>query len=115
MLISVQNYLQNYRNKSIIKKASTGKSANLEGYALDWDNDYIWLIDEQSKKQNVKINTRTVYLRTYVDEGGKLYSQERIALDDFIKEQFVTIDVFRENKESEAVALIVRQIIYVEE
>ena len=115
LLMSFQNYLQNSHNKTIIKKAPSGKSANLEGYALDWDNEYIYLIDEQETEQNIKINTQTIYLRTYIDEEEKLYGQKRIVLDDFIKEQFVTIDIFRENKESEVVALIVRQIIYVEE
>lgn len=113
-LFGLQNYLQNFHNRAIIEKTFGVSDPVLAGYILGWDSGHIYLVDENEESHKVEINAETIYLRTYVDENEKLLQQERIVLDDFIKDQYIKIDIFRGTDDRMSRALIVRQLIYVE-
>lgn len=112
-LMAFQNYLQNYHNKSIIKKTVSSKSYDLEAYLMDWDSNYLYLSTEDDKKFKLKLSPRTKFFRTYVNENDVLNGQKQISLSDFVKEQFVSADVIRDSKEDIDEVLILRQLIYV--
>jgi len=115
VLLGLQNYLQNFHNRAIIGKASVVNDPGLAGYISAWDNNNIYLLDENNQTEKVTIDSKTIYLRTYVDNKGSLLQQDNIELKDFVKDQYITIDVFHGGKELKPRALIVRQMIYVDE
>lgn len=113
-IFGLQNYLQNFHNRAIIEKSFGESDPVLAGYISAWDSGHIYLVDENEISQEVEINEETIYLRTYVDGNEKLLQQEKIALEDFIKDQYIKIDIFRGTDTKTSRALIVRQLIYVE-
>ena len=121
LLMIIQNHLQNSRKQAIMIEAPSGKSDSLEGYVSSWDDDFIYIIDTedtstgsaQAEERQVELNENTVFLRTYIDKTENLLLQEKIGVNDLIKDQFITIDVYKDKGKLEA--LIIRQIIYVEE
>jgi hypothetical protein len=114
-VMMVQNYLQNYYNKSIIKSNNSGKSYAVEAYLLDWDENFLYFSSEEDKEFKFKVSDNTQFFRTYINEQGVLYGQEVIGLEDFFKEQFVSADIFRNSKLEIPEVLILRQLVYVSE
>jgi len=114
-VMTVQNYLQNYYNKSIMKSDDSGKSYAVEAYLMDWDENSLYFSSEEDKEFKVKVSDNTQFFRTYIDEQGVLYGQEIISLEDFVKEQFVSADIFRDSKLEIPEVLILRQLVYVSE
>ena len=114
IFLGARNYLQNSHNRAIMKNTYGVSDPALAGYISAWDNDYIYLLDENNLEKKIKIDQETKYIRTYIDEGEKLLQQEKISLSDFVKDQYVKIDIYRGVTSEAPRALIVRQLIYVD-
>lgn len=115
IFLCAENYLQNSHNRAIMKNAKSVNDPALAGYISGWDNDYIYLEDDNKKARKVFINEETKYLRTYIDNNENLLQQEKISLTDFVKDQYIKIDLYRGIDTETPRALIVRQLIYVED
>jgi len=115
LTILLFRYLQNFDNHAIINKASEIADPGIKGYFSKIDSDYCYYSDENSKEEKVKIDKNTKYLRLFVDNKEVLLNQEEISTQDYIKDQYIEIDVSRGENTEEARALIIRQKIYVED
>lgn len=107
-------YLQNFDNRAIINKAYGVADPGIKGYFNKIAGDYWYYSDDSGQEKKVKIDKNTKYLRLFVSDKEVLLQQEEISSQDYLKDQYIEIDVSRGSNIEEARALIIRQKIYVE-
>lgn len=115
ILLLGARHLQKKDNRAIMNKASGVADSGLSGYFIDSGVDYLRYSEESGAENRVVIDKDTKFLRLFVDTKEILLQQENITVNDFIKDQFIEIDVYRGGASEWPRALIIRQKVYVED
>lgn len=113
LVIVARDYIKKYDQMTPASDSMINdKSESVGGYAVSWDKNFIYLYVSDNIEKKIKLTPRTSFLRTYIKSNKSLVRQEKISINDLIKDQYIEIDGFENNDTLEA--LVVRQIIYLD-